>query len=278
MSPIELLDDPRNASNAQTESYAAFGECIYCGSKNKLTDEHIVPYGLGGTFILPKSSCLACAKITGKIERTCLRTMLGDLRSWRNIRRRRRGKKNKYIPRPMLAQIGNRLAPYAAPSSDERADVAMMFALDAPTILSGKSPIDGQFHRGIWVNGAIGQKAKETAALAFNEPVRRIASQASFNPELFSKMLAKIAHAHAMADEAGQFNPLLPPYIVGDAKHLTGFLVGGEPNPVPNSNTLFEVSLLRVKGITDAKYLMSRIRLFGDLGAPVYYVVVGELL
>jgi len=179
----------------------------------------------------------------------------------------------------MLAHIGNKLVPYATSSSDERFDVAMMFAFDAPTILSGESPINRQFHRGIWVNGAIGPKAKETVSLAINkQTVQRIVSEASFNPELFSKMLAKIAHAHAMADEAGQFEPLLPPYIVGDAKHLTGFLVGGEPDPVPTSNTSFEASLLRVKSVTNAKYLMSRIRLFGDLGAPVYYVVVGELL
>jgi hypothetical protein len=181
---------------------------------------------------LPKSSCKRCAKITGKIERVCLRGMLGDLRSWRNIRRRRRGKKNKYVPRPMLAQIGNRLLPYATPSSDERIDAAMMFAFDTPTVLSGKSPVSRQFHRSIWVNAAMGNKAKDTA-LAINKPIQRIVSQASFHPELFSKMLAKIAHAHAMADEAGQFKPLLPPYIIGDAKHLTGFLVGGEPDPVP---------------------------------------------
>lgn len=277
MPTIELLDDPRNASKAQTEKYVAVGECIYCGSKNDLTDEHIVPHGLGGTWILPKSSCKACAKITGKIERSCLRSMLGDLRSWRTIRRRRRSKKDKYIPRPMFAQIGNKLVPYATSSSDERLDAAMMIALDIPTILSGKSPRNRQFLRGYWVNAAMGNKAKETA-IAINKPAQRIVSQASFHPELFSKMLAKIAHAHAMADEAGEFKPLLPPYIVGDAKHITGFLVGGEPDPLPKSNTSIEASLLRVRSSTDTKYLLSRIRLFGDLGAPVYYVVVGELL
>ncbi|PQZ52124.1 hypothetical protein CQ052_03900 [Ochrobactrum sp. MYb15] len=35
--------------------------CIYCGGSNgKLTDEHIVPFSLGGTIVLPKASCEDC--------------------------------------------------------------------------------------------------------------------------------------------------------------------------------------------------------------------------
>ena len=31
----------------QDEVFASFGECIYCGSTEELTDEHIVPLSLG---------------------------------------------------------------------------------------------------------------------------------------------------------------------------------------------------------------------------------------
>jgi 5-methylcytosine-specific restriction endonuclease McrA len=50
---------------------APVSACIYCGATEpdtKLTDEHIVPLSLGGTLILPKASCLACARQTGKLE------------------------------------------------------------------------------------------------------------------------------------------------------------------------------------------------------------------
>jgi len=43
--------------------------CIYCDAqKAKLTDEHIVPYSLGGTIVLPKASCTACQKLINDFE------------------------------------------------------------------------------------------------------------------------------------------------------------------------------------------------------------------
>ena len=60
------------------------GRCIYCLRRDvELTDEHIVPYGLGNTLgdILYKASCNACAKITSRFETTMLRENLLPLRS-----------------------------------------------------------------------------------------------------------------------------------------------------------------------------------------------------
>jgi hypothetical protein len=59
---------------------APINKCIYCGSTEKLTDEHIIPYGLKGTWVLPKSSCLECNKITSKFERIVLQDELGAVR------------------------------------------------------------------------------------------------------------------------------------------------------------------------------------------------------
>jgi hypothetical protein len=39
--------------------YSPVGKCIYCGkvetAQHRLTDEHILPSGLGGDLLLPKS-------------------------------------------------------------------------------------------------------------------------------------------------------------------------------------------------------------------------------
>jgi len=177
----------------------------------------------------------------------------------------------------MFAQFGNTLVPYRAPDAHDRLNLATMFAYDDPTIISGKSPTNRQFVRGGWMGGTIGKNAPTAANIALKKPVPRLASITSFHPEIFSKMLAKIAHAHAMADARGQFKPLLPPYIVGNAENLTGFLVGGDPNRPPPSKTDFESSLHRVPSITGIEYLMVRLRFFGDLGTPIYYVIAGEL-
>jgi hypothetical protein len=50
------------------------GKCIYCGSEKNLTDEHVVPYGLKGSWKLLKASCANCSKITSVFERFVLRS------------------------------------------------------------------------------------------------------------------------------------------------------------------------------------------------------------
>ena len=52
------------------------GECIYCGSTENLTDEHIVPHGLSGKWQLLEGSCQDCAKITSRFEESVLRKQL----------------------------------------------------------------------------------------------------------------------------------------------------------------------------------------------------------
>ncbi|MBP6077135.1 MAG: hypothetical protein KA520_12490 [Nitrosomonas sp.] len=49
-------------------------KCIYCGNTDeKLTKEHIVPRGLGGTCTIPSASCKKCQKITSQLEHSILR-------------------------------------------------------------------------------------------------------------------------------------------------------------------------------------------------------------
>ena len=63
----------------EPRTFAPCGRCVYCGAITELSDEHIVPFGLGGRWVLPKASCSVCSVKTSRIERTCLRTMLGPL-------------------------------------------------------------------------------------------------------------------------------------------------------------------------------------------------------
>ena len=58
------------------------GECIYCGSHaGDLTDEHVIPAGLGGTWVLPSASCSACAIVTSRFEGQVLRGVLSAPRA-----------------------------------------------------------------------------------------------------------------------------------------------------------------------------------------------------
>ena len=65
------------------------GKCIYCGSTETLTMEHIIPFSLGGKFELPESSCKECSLITMKLEQFVTRNYLRIPRSLLRIRTRR---------------------------------------------------------------------------------------------------------------------------------------------------------------------------------------------
>lgn len=67
--------------------------CIYCGNvTSQLTDEHIIPFGLGGFLILEKASCLDCNKITSLLEQHILRGhWLGIRRNLNTGSRRKKG-------------------------------------------------------------------------------------------------------------------------------------------------------------------------------------------
>jgi hypothetical protein len=67
------------------------GQCIYCGtSEGKLSDEHIIPYGLNGDFVLRKASCAACATITSRFERDVLRNLFPAARAALGYKTRRK--------------------------------------------------------------------------------------------------------------------------------------------------------------------------------------------
>jgi 5-methylcytosine-specific restriction endonuclease McrA len=66
------------------KEYPSFGECIYCGAlanETKLTDEHIIPFSLGGKAVILNGSCMVCAAETAKIESELGRKAFWDFRT-----------------------------------------------------------------------------------------------------------------------------------------------------------------------------------------------------
>lgn len=76
------------------------GECIYCGSKENLTDEHAIPFGLGGNHILRDASCLNCNKVTSLFERKILHNSMLATRTVQAMPTRK--KQNRPVTLPMI--------------------------------------------------------------------------------------------------------------------------------------------------------------------------------
>jgi hypothetical protein len=74
------------------------GQCIFCGAKDvNLTDEHILPYFIGGSHIINDSGCKLFTKITSRFERDVAKGLWDDARNAYNAPSRRKKKLKKYI-------------------------------------------------------------------------------------------------------------------------------------------------------------------------------------
>jgi hypothetical protein len=99
-----------------------------------------------------------------------------------------------------------------------------------------------------------------------------IATRHRFQVEPFAKLLAKIAHCWSVVSYGlAGFNSFIPDLITGRDPNL-GYYVGSDPElGEPQRLGYHEVTTYEA----DSGYICCAIRLFPDLGSPLYRVVVG---
>src|SRR5438105_7034410 len=80
MSDKRDLPPPLNLEKP-TRLRTAIPKCIYCDSTQEpLTDEHVMPFALGGQYIIEKGTCEVCRQKTKTFERICATEMFGAYR------------------------------------------------------------------------------------------------------------------------------------------------------------------------------------------------------
>jgi hypothetical protein len=246
--------------------YDPVGCFIYCGTASEpLTDEHIIPLGLAGEHVLPRSSCKECARVTGRFEGVVLRTIFGDIRMRNQFPTRRRKQRPKQ--RPINTESGTKLVPtteYPAPY------VVYQFGkcgllLDAPPGLilphHNVSLISDPTH------DAFKTKHKWDGLLGFN-----------FQPDPFRRMILKIGHGFAVAGLGlSTFRPMAIPYFMEDGKNLS-YLVGQNENKEPmDSAHLHKTRVsLALRPQVGRWLVIAEIRLFAGADTPTYHAVVGD--
>lgn len=254
--------------------YAPVWSCIYCSdgivkeaTKRKLGKEHIIPFGLGGTQILPRSSCKNCARVTGKVEETCQHMMLGATRIRLNLPTRNPGERPSELT--MVWQTRDGQLEETRVSASEFPLVIPGLKLPPPGILTGTPPhgkIAGEFWAA-FPNDEVRKSLKDGG------PGLRIAT---FNNHVFCQMLAKIAHSFAVA-EWGQlsFKPLLLDLILGRSQTADYWVGGNMSSTTPDPSGLHRIHATRER-IDGIEYVIVYLTLFCMFGAPEYRIVVGE--
>lgn len=246
------------------------GYCIYCGSVADLTDEHIIPFGLGGHLVLPKSSCRRCARITGEFERVVLRGPLRAVRIARGIQSRRR---HRDVPTslPLLVRRNEEwetiLLPYG-----QYPLIFHFFVYDVPGYLEGAS--DGRLRVKGQLTYSFGPRPEEVAAAVGAKQVR---IQQQYVPGEFAKMTAKVAFAMAVAEGAidpQQGRPEVVRSILGEVDEI-GRWVGMVAQPRHWVEGVLHTILIQRDD--ENGLLLGRVQYLTDTGTPFYTVVLGRL-
>jgi hypothetical protein len=250
------------------------GRCIYCGSSGELAREHIIAHGLGGGLILLKASCSRCGKITGKVENTCLHEMFLAYRTHFALPTYR--KKSRPTSLPVALRYGTHRVRRYVPIKDHP-HVLILPKLMQPGIMIGLPPGPAIKPVRYDIFGDVND---------IRDKIRRLGApqhfiEASFDLIAFVRMLAKSAHALAVAELGlDGFEHKLPALILGEDLSLAAYLIGdyAASFPMPKRPPNHQVAWGLTPYGADWNVFV-RIRLFSvHPDTPGYCVIVGRLM
>lgn len=247
------------------------GKCIYCGKSNcRLTDEHIVPLSLGGKHVLKEASCDACAKITSNFELEVARNLWGDARISYNAPSRRKAKRPKYYLHPNSFSPAN---PLRIPYSEYPAPM-LFYRMPLAGILLGHPPSVDQ--SALWQLVMVSD-AEKTKTF---EEKWGVALQTKFKhvPDDFARLLIKIAYGQILTSLGpDDFNPICLPYLLNPGMNYS-YIVGGRWDYPPAMDRVGYSMSTNCISFPDRLLLIAEIRLVANSMAPVYHVVVGDVV
>jgi hypothetical protein len=253
------------------ETIGIVGRCIYCGTTTgPLSDEHIVPYGLNGPWVLRAASCQTCAAVTSAFEMEVLRNGLIIPRTSLGMPTRRKKDRPQTFPLGIVQPNG--VSYIDAPVSDYPALILLpKFPLPAfPDAGDYKEGIEVVDHVGIPVAGPTGEE------LLRIYKTRELQVRLSYHPVAFARMIAKIAYGFTVAAVHGDLSQIeetyVLPAILGQANDIGRWVgCGDESSSVPWNQTH------SVRFTVENGVVYVYVRLFAYLNTPGYLVVVGRI-
>lgn len=257
----------------QSTRSTAAGRCIYCGAQDDLTDEHVVPYALGGTLVLPEASCKPCAKITSAFERRVLRGFMFAGRTVAGLPTRR----PKDRPKSLSIEIEgpNGFESVELPIAEYPA-VLQLPLLPPPRFLTGQPARNGVDLCGLETI-AFGNDPKEVARTLKATIFRYTETDYALSD--FVRLLAKIGYSFIVS-QVGMFEfdefPVLP-LILGktdDGSHWVGSAVFETLSENVGALVALRAEERVAVGDPSQRVLVAQIKLFAASGATGFEVVV----
>jgi hypothetical protein len=248
-------------------SVRTVGCCIYCGSTDSLSDEHVLPFGLGGPSWISKASCLPCARQTSLVE---LRVLRGALR----IVRAAWG---------MPSRTKNKGAALDVPVEVLRGDTWEQVRLErsiAPLLMPFPQYAPPRYRTGATGTGIelvgfytvnFGADPSAVASSLSTKGLRLQVNGESY--DAFARMLGKIAYAQAAAEGRVGHQDALPIVrsILGLDNDIGRWVGMVNEASETYAGLLHRVRLAEQEG---TGVLRAAVQLFAAAGAPSYEVIV----
>jgi hypothetical protein len=256
------------------KEYAAVARCIYCGSTEDLTDEHPIPFGLGGIAILPKSSCKDCAAITCKFEKNVMRGPMQQVRVYRGIKSRTKHREApKTKPVDVTRKDGTK---ETIEFGFAEAPIVYGFPVFAVPALLDPTGYESGIRISYVANFAFGQTPE---SIVEQLELQTLTWTANHKYADFARMLAKIAYSSLLAQMTEQPSTSLVP----DPDLLSAMLgksddIGRWVGSLTKSFERHENHLHRVVfgTLNDGETVCAEVQIFADCGSPHYGVILGK--
>lgn len=264
------------------------GRCIYCGisgGKERLGDEHIFPYSLGGLAYLRDASCKKHEGITSYLEGYVAKEIFGLVRLRFGMKSRRKIITLSDVPVTFLTAGGIETRTKKIPASTLPKSLALPLYSKAGMIPSSLVlPWQPKGTRGVWTWRENEMSDEMKSLMRPGEVDIRFARR--WKGKVFMRFLAKVAHSASVAIVGiDGFAPFLPKIILDPAAKSADHFIGTQANGTTTENIkwpeeMMEVQLHRLTletkpAANGEPLLIATVQLFSFLGAPTYHVFVG---
>jgi hypothetical protein len=255
-------------------TFDTFSRCIYCPTSLKLSREHIIPFSLGGNYVITDGSCEECGKETHAFEGFCAGQMFGHFRGSSGPSRKK-GRRPK--TRRVVVEFQDTRTEMDVPYGEEPPSPILVPILPPPGILFGQELPKAEYLQYKQILPAVPNLDDRLRKLVKGK-TGKVTLETKFviGDTRFLRLLAKIAHGFCVVDFGiDTFQHLLPKYILGQDKQLN-FVVGTAAGPIPSNTREGHTVAPAIKHVNGKHYAMAFVQLFKELDIPTYEVIAGE--
>ncbi len=240
--------------------------CVYCDGHQDLSDEHVLPYGLGGQWKLLSASCKACRDITSHLEGVVQRQHFLAVRTVAKLPTRRKHERPSVLRQKLQTATGP--VELSLPPDEHPAPLVLPVfppPLGEDASESGIAPS----YRSLRVatrKGRLENIARTSEAMNWTFPC--------VEPPLFARFLAKVAYCFAVGSYGidGFSKHFVREHVRAELPGLAAWVGCAEEEASFTPHGGHQLSTVVERGIVRVA-----MRLFAIRGAPVYTVLVGRV-